>query len=144
MTTGSARMRSASRSRAASWPPSSERRTNVSGSLSWRGARPLPRAQASCAVCARRTAPPRRLARTLTRPHAMAHWASAAADSTRKSMYREFKKVVEEADVILEVLDARDPLGCRSKQIEEMILNSGGKKVILVLNKIGAPLRRGE
>ena len=44
---------------------------------------------------------------------------------------------MEEADVVLEVLDARDPLGCRSKQIEEMILNSGGKKVILVLNKIG-------
>ena len=59
-------------------------------------------------------------------------------DSSRKAFYREFKKVVDEADVILEVLDARDPLGCRSKEIEEMILNQGGKKVILVLNKIGA------
>jgi hypothetical protein len=60
-----------------------------------------------------------------------------SADAARKSFYREFKKVVEEADVVLQVLDARDPLGCRSKAIEEAILNQGGKKIILVLNKIG-------
>ncbi|KAL2918845.1 nuclear GTP-binding protein nug1 [Polyrhizophydium stewartii] len=58
-------------------------------------------------------------------------------DNSRKAYYREFKKVVENADVILEVLDARDPLGCRTKQIEELILNSGAnKRIILVLNKI--------
>lgn len=35
------------------------------------------------------------------------------------------------------MLDARDPIGCRSKQVEEMILNAGAdKKIILVLNKI--------
>lgn len=40
--------------------------------------------------------------------------------------------------MILEVLDARDPLGCRAPDIEEMILSSGSdKKIILVLNKIG-------
>jgi ribosome biogenesis GTPase A len=38
----------------------------------------------------------------------------------------------------LEVLDARDPLGYRTKQIEKMILESGStKRIILVLNKIG-------
>lgn len=59
-------------------------------------------------------------------------------DNSRKAYYKEFKKVVEAADVILEILDARDPLGCRTRQIEEMILNSGlNKRIILLVNKIG-------
>eukprot|EP01135_Chromosphaera_perkinsii_P011604 Nk52_evm43s2449 gene=Nk52_evmTU43s2449 len=58
-------------------------------------------------------------------------------DNSKKAYYKEFKKVVEAADVILEVLDARDPLGCRCPHIEEMILSAqGNKKIILVLNKI--------
>jgi len=37
----------------------------------------------------------------------------------------------------LEVLDARDPLGCRCRDIEAKILGMpGDKKIILVLNKI--------
>ncbi|KAJ3286546.1 Guanine nucleotide-binding protein-like 3 [Borealophlyctis nickersoniae] len=60
-----------------------------------------------------------------------------AKDNSRKAYYKEFKKVVEAADVILEVLDARDPLGCRTRQIEEMIVSAGpNKRVILILNKI--------
>jgi nuclear GTP-binding protein len=47
-------------------------------------------------------------------------------DNSRKAYYKEFKKVVDQADVILEVLDARDPLGCRTKQVEEMIQAAGG------------------
>ncbi len=59
-------------------------------------------------------------------------------DNSKKAYYKEFRKVVEAADVILEVLDARDPLGCRTGQIEEMILNSGvNKRIILILNKVG-------
>ncbi|KAI8900665.1 P-loop containing nucleoside triphosphate hydrolase protein [Globomyces pollinis-pini] len=58
-------------------------------------------------------------------------------DNSKKAYYREFKKVVEQADVILEILDARDPIGCRTKEVEEMILNAGAdKKIILILNKI--------
>ena len=58
-------------------------------------------------------------------------------DNSKKAYYKEFKKVVEASDVILEVLDARDPLGCRTKQIEELIFNSGAsKRIILILNKI--------
>ncbi|KAF9579224.1 Guanine nucleotide-binding protein-like 3, partial [Lunasporangiospora selenospora] len=58
-------------------------------------------------------------------------------DNSRKAYYREFRKVLEHADVILEVLDARDPLGCRTKQIERAIMDSGkDKRIILVLNKI--------
>jgi nuclear GTP-binding protein len=59
-------------------------------------------------------------------------------DNSRKAYYREFRKVIDQADVILEVLDARDPLGCRTKEVEELILNAGAnKKIILILNKIG-------
>lgn len=49
-----------------------------------------------------------------------------------------FFKVVEASDVILEVLDARDPLGCRCPQVEQAVIQSGtNKKIVLVLNKIG-------
>ncbi|CAB1353483.1 unnamed protein product [Coregonus sp. 'balchen'] len=58
-------------------------------------------------------------------------------ENSRKAYYREFKKVVEASDVILEVLDARDPLGCRCPQVEQAVIQSGAdKKIVLVLNKI--------
>ena len=47
-------------------------------------------------------------------------------------------EVVDASDVIIEVLDARDPLGCRCPQVEDAVLTSGkNKKLILLLNKIG-------
>mgnify|MGYP003777313165 CR=1 FL=1 len=60
-------------------------------------------------------------------------------DNSKRAFMREFKEVVEKADVILQVLDARDPLGCRVREVEEMIRNGGaaaGKRIVLVLNKI--------
>ncbi|KAM9859967.1 LOW QUALITY PROTEIN: guanine nucleotide-binding protein-like 3-like protein [Aulostomus maculatus] len=58
-------------------------------------------------------------------------------ENSRKAYYKEFKRVVEAADVILEVLDARDPLGCRCPQVEQAVIQSGtNKKMVLVLNKI--------
>ena len=46
--------------------------------------------------------------------------------------------MVQEADIILEVLDARDPLASRCLDIERHIRRAGAaKKIVLVLNKIG-------
>ncbi|KAG8852543.1 hypothetical protein FRB96_008639 [Tulasnella sp. 330] len=58
-------------------------------------------------------------------------------DPTMAAHAYQFRKVLELADVVLQVLDARDPLGCRSKMLEEEVIRAGGeKKLILVLNKI--------
>ncbi|KTF85066.1 hypothetical protein cypCar_00024310 [Cyprinus carpio] len=46
-------------------------------------------------------------------------------------------QVIEESDVIVEVLDARDPLGCCCPQPEETVLkHEGKKKLLFILNKI--------
>jgi len=48
---------------------------------------------------------------------------------------------VEAADVIIEVLDARDPLATRCTDVERYVRKSGAtKKLILLLNKIGRAL----
>lgn len=59
-------------------------------------------------------------------------------DGSRKAFDKIFKQVVDAADVVLYVLDARDPEGTRSKEVERMVMAaaSGGKRLILVLNKI--------
>lgn len=59
---------------------------------------------------------------------------SAAHEAYRTAYFAQFKKVVDGADVLLEVLDARDPIGCRSKKLEDYILKRG-KRIILILNK---------
>lgn len=47
------------------------------------------------------------------------------------------KHIFENADVILEVLDARDPMGCRCLNLEKQFLTDHpDKKIILVINKI--------
>ncbi|NXV21108.1 GNL3 protein, partial [Cepphus grylle] len=57
--------------------------------------------------------------------------------NSKKSFCRELEKVIEASDVVLEVLDARDPMGCRCPQLEQAVTCSGGdKKLLLVLNKI--------
>lgn len=58
--------------------------------------------------------------------------------TSRKAYDKVFKQVVEQADVVLYVLDARDPEGTRSRDVERSVMAaaSGGKRLILVLNKI--------
>lgn len=64
--------------------------------------------------------------------------ASEASDFTdvdRHVFWKELNKVVEMSDVIVEVLDARDPQGCRSKELEDQVILAG-KKLVLLLNKV--------
>lgn len=55
----------------------------------------------------------------------------------KKQFMKEFNKILEMADIIVEVLDARDPESCRCREAEKLISASKTeKKIILVLNKI--------
>ncbi|TMS18752.1 Guanine nucleotide-binding protein-like 3 [Larimichthys crocea] len=57
--------------------------------------------------------------------------------SSKRYLCSELNKVIDASDVVVEVLDARDPLGCRCPQLEEAVLQrEGNKKLILLLNKI--------
>ncbi|KAI9713779.1 MAG: hypothetical protein M1820_000509 [Bogoriella megaspora] len=63
---------------------------------------------------------------------------SVRKDSSRRAFDKVFKQVIEAADVVLYVLDARDPEGTRSKEVEHAIMAAerGEKRLILILNKI--------
>uniref|UniRef100_A0A0K0DV02 Guanine nucleotide-binding protein-like 3 homolog n=1 Tax=Strongyloides stercoralis TaxID=6248 RepID=A0A0K0DV02_STRER len=60
---------------------------------------------------------------------------SATTDTSYKKYASEVKKTIEVSDVLLEILDARNPLGSRNINLEKSILG-GGKRLVLVLNKI--------
>lgn len=63
--------------------------------------------------------------------------AVAPGQASRRAYLRELKKVVDTADVLLQVLDARDPMGSRiHPTMEDTILSRSDKKMVLVLNKI--------
>lgn len=60
-----------------------------------------------------------------------------AGQQTRRAFFRHVKAVLEKADIILEVLDARDPLSCRALAVEAAALAMDPpKRIVLVLNKI--------
>ena len=60
-----------------------------------------------------------------------------AGNSNRRAYFKQLREVIKTADIILEVLDARDPEGCRARLVETSILAAdANKKIILVLNKI--------
>jgi nuclear GTP-binding protein len=63
---------------------------------------------------------------------------SVGKEFSRRAFDKVFKQVVSTADVILYVLDARDPEGTRSKEVEREIMaaDGGSKRLILILNKI--------
>nr|CAX32467.1 nucleostemin-like protein 1 [Isodiametra pulchra] len=60
---------------------------------------------------------------------------SIANERSRRFFFKEFKKVIIAADVVIQVLDARDPLACRCKEVEQQVIDNG-KKLVLLLNKI--------
>jgi nuclear GTP-binding protein len=59
-------------------------------------------------------------------------------ESSRRAFDKIFKTVLSSADILLYVLDARDPNGTRSQEIERQITaaDAGSKRLILILNKI--------
>jgi nuclear GTP-binding protein len=59
-------------------------------------------------------------------------------DASRKQFDKVYKQVVDSADVVLYVLDARDPIGTRSKEVEQMVMaaDRSSKRLIFILNKI--------
>ncbi|KAL8703384.1 MAG: hypothetical protein Q9201_003440 [Fulgogasparrea decipioides] len=63
---------------------------------------------------------------------------SHAHGSSRHAFDKVYKTILSSSDIILYVLDARDPNGTRSQEIEREILaaDSGSKRLILILNKI--------
>ncbi|KAI0294117.1 P-loop containing nucleoside triphosphate hydrolase protein [Multifurca ochricompacta] len=63
---------------------------------------------------------------------------SASTNDELSASWKSDRLVVDEADVILLVLDARDPAGCRSRLVEEEVRRreAEGKRLVFVLNKI--------
>jgi nuclear GTP-binding protein len=64
---------------------------------------------------------------------------SKTKEQMRRHYLRALHKVIDESDIIILVLDARDPEGCRSRLVEEEVRRREmeGKKLVFVLNKIG-------
>lgn len=60
-------------------------------------------------------------------------------EQLRRHYLRTLHKVIDQSDIVILVLDARDPEGCRSRLVEEEVRRreSEGKKLVFVLNKIG-------
>lgn len=59
-------------------------------------------------------------------------------EASRRAYDKIFKDVLSSADIVLYVLDARDPNGTRSQEVERQIVaaEGGSKRLILILNKI--------
>lgn len=66
----------------------------------------------------------------------------SSMEGRRKWYLREVYQVIEAADVIIQILDARDPMGCRAIEVERHIQSLSGKegrptkRLILLLNKV--------
>lgn len=62
-------------------------------------------------------------------------WVFGAGQSKR--IWNELHKVIDSSDIILQVLDARDPMGTRSKYIEEFLRKEKPHKhLFFILNKV--------
>jgi len=62
---------------------------------------------------------------------------STLGQTSRRAYLQTLRKVIDSSDILLQVLDARDPIGTRiHPAIEHTILSHYDKKMVLVLNKI--------
>jgi nuclear GTP-binding protein len=67
---------------------------------------------------------------------------SKASDGSRRAFGSELAKVIADSDIVLQVLDARDPASCRCPALERAVLRSAGaaggapKALVFLLNKV--------
>ena len=71
-------------------------------------------------------------------PSSSADLRQKTKEQAKRHYIRMLHRVIDESDIILLVLDARDPEGCRSRLVEEEVRRreSEGKKLGFVLNKV--------
>ncbi|KAF5375894.1 hypothetical protein D9615_008206 [Tricholomella constricta] len=71
-------------------------------------------------------------------PSSSTNPAGQTKEQMRKYYLKTLHKVIDQSDIIILVLDARDPEGCRSRLVEEEVRRREreGKKLVFVLNKI--------
>ncbi|WP_297479310.1 GTPase [Thermococcus sp.] len=52
----------------------------------------------------------------------------------QRKAWRVVREVIDEADLIVEVVDARDPIGTRNRKLEKLVMEEG-KPLLIVMNK---------
>lgn len=57
--------------------------------------------------------------------------------SSNNSSWSQIEAWIDATDVLLMVLDARDPQRCKSKRLERLVRQHADKRIVYVLNKIG-------
>ncbi|CAO1622324.1 unnamed protein product [Parajaminaea phylloscopi] len=60
----------------------------------------------------------------------------ATKDSSVRAYGRHLRSLIEQSDVLIQILDARDPIGSRSISTEAIIAANPGKRLLFVLTKI--------
>jgi nuclear GTP-binding protein len=72
-------------------------------------------------------------------PSESAPAATKTKEQLRRHHVRMLHKFVDESGVVILILDARDPAGCRSRWVEEEVRRREveGKRLLFVLNKMG-------
>lgn len=57
-------------------------------------------------------------------------------ETSRYDAKRELNTLISKADIVIEIVDARDPLNYRSKELENNVVKKKDKKLIIVINKV--------
>ena len=67
-----------------------------------------------------------------------AHRENIGSRHLKRIYHNQFMQVIDASDILLEVLDARDPMSCRLSHFEKIIQSKYGSKksIILVMNKV--------
>ena len=70
--------------------------------------------------------------------NALPTWGAGTLDNSIRAYSKVYKTVLQNSDIVLYVLDVRDPNGTRSREIEREIASAddSSKRMLLILNKI--------